>query len=105
MPSILICQYLPMRCQCPAARSRLGDRCESELGRRVHSALRIDAEIWRLLRHHDLLLVTRLVEAKREFSALASRSLPRKGGSTGTSTLSKEWARLVSRVRRAWRDF
>jgi hypothetical protein len=42
-----------------------------ELGRRGHFAIRVDVEIWRLLRHRDFLSAIRLVEAMRGFSVLA----------------------------------
>jgi hypothetical protein len=38
-----------------------------ELDRCGHSAIGVDVEIRRLLRHRDLLVPTRLVEMKREF--------------------------------------
>jgi hypothetical protein len=39
----------------------------SELGGRGHSAIGVDVEIGRLLRHYDLLLSRRFVEIKRDF--------------------------------------
>jgi hypothetical protein len=47
----------------------------SELGRRGHSAIGVDVEIWRLLRHYDLPMPTRLVETRREFFGFGA--LPR----------------------------
>jgi hypothetical protein len=44
-----------------------------ELSRRGYSAIGVDVEIRRLLRHHDLLMPTRLVETKREFFGFGGR--------------------------------
>jgi hypothetical protein len=45
----------------------------SEMGRRGHSAIGVDAEIWRLLRHYELPMPTRLVETRREFLGSGGR--------------------------------
>jgi hypothetical protein len=48
----------------------------NELGRRGHSAIRIDAEIWRISRHLDLVLATGLVEKSESFLADLWNHLP-----------------------------
>jgi hypothetical protein len=42
----------------------------SELGKRVHSTLRVDAEIWRVLSYHDFYLLHDRSRRSRAFSFL-----------------------------------
>ena len=50
----------------------------SELGRRDYSAIRVDVEIRRLLRHCELLLVIRFVEPRRDFFTFEVRFLAKR---------------------------